>query len=99
MRRFVPRAPTAVPSQSAALDQLGLTREQCDEAVQWVRGGDVRSGAAAVAAVLRHGGGPWPLVGAFLAAPVVRSFAAAVYRRVARRRTCLVQPSREPIEG
>lgn len=98
MQRFVPRAPLAVPCQSAPLDDLGLTRRECDEAVQWVLGDDRRSGARAVAAVLRRGGGPWPVVGAVLDAPVVRSLAAAVYRRVARRRSCLVQPSGQPVE-
>lgn len=98
MRRVVPRPPSAVPWQSAPLETLGLTREQCDAALQWVRGDDVRSGAAAVAAVLRHGGGPWPVAGALLDAPVVRSVAAMVYQWVAGRRACLIQPPRQPIE-
>jgi len=98
MHRFVPRAPRSLPCQTAPLDALGLTRRECDEAVQWVRGTERRSGARAVAAVLRHGGGPWPVAGAVLDAPVVRSVAAAVYRRVARRRSCLVEPAGQPVE-
>ena len=51
MHRFVPRAPRSVPCQDAPLDALGLTRRECDEAVQWVRGSERRSGARSVAAV------------------------------------------------
>jgi predicted DCC family thiol-disulfide oxidoreductase YuxK len=98
MHRFVARAPRSVPCQAAPLADLGLTRQQCDEAVQWVCGAEQRSGARAVAAVLRHGGAPWFVIGALLDAPMVRSVAAAVYRRVARRRSCLVEPSSKPVE-
>lgn len=98
MRLLVPGAPVALPSQTAPLADLGLTREQCDEAVQWVCGNESRSGAAAVAAVLRHGGGAWPVAGAVLDAPIVRSVAAAVYRRVARRRACLIEHPGQPVE-
>ena len=98
MQRFVRGAPRAVPSRDAPLADLGLTQGECDEAVQWVRGTEHRSGARAVAAVLRNGGGLWPVAGVLLDAPVVRSAAAAVYRRVAGRRACLVEPPGEPVE-
>lgn len=90
--RFVARRTsrplTTVPYQSADLASLGLTREQCIEAVQWVTTDSVRSGHLAVAAALRHARFPWPVLGAIVCAPGVRWIAAVVYRRVAERRSC-----------
>jgi predicted DCC family thiol-disulfide oxidoreductase YuxK len=90
--RFVARRTsrplTTVPYQSADLPSLGLTREQCVEAVQWVTTDSVRSGHLAVGATLRHARFPWTVLGAMIGAPGFRRVAAFVYRRVAERRSC-----------
>lgn len=85
--RWVARRPVVVAWQWADLDRLGLTPQQCTEALQWVGAdGRCRSGAAAVAAALRHAGRGWALLGWLLSAPLVRTLAAWVYRWVATNR-------------
>ena len=80
---------TSVAYQDADLAALGLTREQCAEAVQWVSAdGTVHSAHVAVAACLRNANKPWPLAGLLISAPGVRRIASIVYRRVAERRRC-----------
>ena len=72
------------PWQNLDLVSLGLTEQECTEAAQWVDdSGRVSSGARAIAAALRAGRSPWPVVGRVLDAPAVRPFAARVYRWVA----------------
>lgn len=73
--------------QRADLARLGLTAEQCREALQWVGAdGEHVEGAAAVAASLRHAGKGWAVVGWLLSAPLLRTVADRVYRLVARNR-------------
>lgn len=74
------------PYQRANLEQLGVTREQAEQAVLVVDGVDVKSGARAVAAILRVGNLPWPWLGAIVDAPGVRRVAAQAYQLVARHR-------------
>ncbi len=70
-----------VPWQRADLARLGLTREQCEQAVQWVAAdGRTDSGARAVAGVLLASPPPWPVLGAALRVPPLSWLAAAVYR-------------------
>lgn len=90
--RISPRL-SVVAWQDADLDALGLTAEQCQEAVQYVDSTQRMAGAPAVAAVLAEGRGPWPLAAVLLRAPGIRGLADAVYQRVARRRTCAVTAS------
>lgn len=78
----------SVAYQSADLAALGLTREQCADAVQWVTRERIVSAHLAVAAALRHARAPWPLAGAMMSLPVVRGVAGATYRKVAARRRC-----------
>ena len=76
-----------VPWQKLDLDQLGLTEDQCMEAVQWVgEGGPVLSGHAAIAATLRAGHLVWRPVGALLAAPGVSWLAPKAYAWIAAHR-------------
>jgi predicted DCC family thiol-disulfide oxidoreductase YuxK len=76
-----------VPWQKLDLGQLGLTEEQCMEAVQWVgEGGPVLSGHAAIAATLRAGHPVWRPVGALLAAPGFSWLAAKAYAWIAAHR-------------
>ena len=52
-----------ISHQKADLESLGLTTEQCNQALQWISSqGQIRSGSRAVAALLRSGGGAWGLV-------------------------------------
>lgn len=88
-RRFRPHPEMfdVAPSQALDLPALGLTEAECEEALQWVAPGGVRtSGHAAVASMLRSSY-PWfrPL-GSLLVAPVIDRLAAVAYRWVARNR-------------
>ena len=90
--RFVTRRTkkplTTVAYQTANLVALGLTREQCADAVQWVDGDGHRSAHIAVAEALRHARFPWPIAGFVISLPLVRTLASLVYQRVAARRRC-----------
>ncbi|NNG40027.1 DUF393 domain-containing protein [Flexivirga sp. ID2601S] len=81
---------TVVPWQRLDLDALGLTPQECEEAVQFVRGSGSRhthvSGHRAVAAALREAGVPWSVVGRVLTAPGLDAVAARVYRWAAAHR-------------
>lgn len=70
--------------QDADLPGLGLTPEQCDEALQWVDGrGRVSSAQDAVARVLLAGRLPFKPLGALMLLPGVNALAGLVYRWVA----------------
>lgn len=75
------------PWQFLDLEPLGLTAEQCLQAVQWVDvdGGTVAAERAVIAA-LRHAGGVWAFLGSVMNLPVVRQIAGLVYRLVAKYR-------------
>jgi predicted DCC family thiol-disulfide oxidoreductase YuxK len=99
------RTTTVVAYQQADLARLGLTVEQCAAAAQWVADdGTQASGHAAIAGVLRQGGGLWTLVGAAMLVPPVSWLAAGVYALVARNRmrlpggtaACAVPKGNEP---
>ncbi|XVX19205.1 thiol-disulfide oxidoreductase DCC family protein [Actinomycetota bacterium] len=78
------------PWQRLDLEALGLTAEECDEALQFVGAdGRVSAGSDAVAAALRAGRLPWRPLGLLLAAPPVRPVAGRVYRWVAAHRHSL----------
>ncbi len=85
-RTILPLA--SVAYQSADLAALGLTREECADAVQWVADGRTVSAHLAVAAALRHARMPWPLAGIVISLPGIRRVAAATYRKIAARRRC-----------
>lgn len=79
--------PHVEPWQFLDLDAVGLSEEQCREAVQWVGvDGTTASAERAVIAALRHAGGVWSALGTGLAVPGVRHAAGALYRLVARHR-------------
>jgi predicted DCC family thiol-disulfide oxidoreductase YuxK len=70
--------------QLADLAELGITEEQAADAVQWVQiDGRVRSGHAAIAAVLSTAGGIWKIIGRTALLPGISWVAAKVYRLVA----------------
>lgn len=93
-RRVRPSA-SVVAYQRADLATLALSADECREAVQWVNGSLRRSGARAIAAVLREGGMPWRVLGFVIDVAPVRPLAAFVYRSVARNRSRLVHLCRE----
>lgn len=75
------------PSQLLDLTALGLTREQCEEALQWVDiDGSVASGHEAVAAMLGRAHRPVRPLGRLLTAPGLTRLAAIAYAWVARNR-------------
>lgn len=70
--------------QDADLDALGLTAEQCDEALQWVSSkGTISSAQDAVARVLLAGRLPFKPLGAVILVPGINALAGVVYRWVA----------------
>lgn len=72
------------PWQFLDLDELGLTRAQCEQAVQWVdAAGRTLAGEQAVIAALRHAGGAWGVLGRITNLPGVRRLAGIVYRLTA----------------
>ncbi len=75
------------PWQHLDLEALGLTREQCERAVQWVDGAGIAHEAQwAIIAALRHRGGPWGAFGRVLAVPGISHAAGWAYHLVARYR-------------
>ncbi len=78
-----------VAYQTADLTSLGLSREQCEQAVHWVAAdGRQQSANFAAAAALRNARLPYPLFGVLINLPVIRKLAAIAYGQVAQRRQC-----------
>lgn len=72
------------PSQRLDLAELGLTREQCDEALQWVAAdGSITSGHEAVASLLSASRWWARPMGSATRAPGARTLARVAYRWVA----------------
>ncbi|CAB4584755.1 unannotated protein [freshwater metagenome] len=87
IERRIARRPLIVAWQRTDLQALGLTREMCETAVQWVGvDGEVSSGHRAVARTLIHGRSGWWVLGRFILLPGVDAVAAVAYRWVARNR-------------
>ena len=106
--RHLTRDVDVVAFQDADLDALGLTRQQCERAVQWVaRDGQISSAHHAVGELLAASGRRWlPL--AFLArTPPFSWVAGACYRWVAANRhrlpggtpACSLPPHLRPGSG
>lgn len=72
--------------QEADLELFALTKEQCQERVQWVRESEHASGGAAIARCLQGCGQPWRILGSMMRLPGVRSLAEIGYRIVAANR-------------
>lgn len=88
--RLVERLPVrvrVVPWQEADLAALRVTAQRARHEVLWVPPqGRVLGGAAAVAELLGQCRFPWPVLGWFLSAPLLRSLGEVAYRWVARNR-------------
>jgi predicted DCC family thiol-disulfide oxidoreductase YuxK len=89
-QRHIRRLDTIVPYQVADLPALGVTTEQCEQAVQWV-GADhsVLSAHLAVAQTLIDAGRGWAVIGRAMRLRGLRQLSGAVYRWVARNRSRL----------
>ncbi|MFC7327227.1 thiol-disulfide oxidoreductase DCC family protein [Marinactinospora rubrisoli] len=106
--RLAARLPAGLsyrPWQATDLAALGITEDRARREVILVDAKHrVYGGAAAVAALLRHCRGAWPVLGLLLAAPGVRAVAARLYRRIADNRyrlpgatpACRLPPERRP---
>jgi predicted DCC family thiol-disulfide oxidoreductase YuxK len=87
VERWIPTPARVVPWQFADLDALGLTREQCVEAVQWVDGRSAPvAGPEAIARLLRASRPHWRAAGWLLDRRPIRAAAWPVYRWVAANR-------------
>ncbi|GIF18488.1 putative DCC family thiol-disulfide oxidoreductase YuxK [Actinoplanes tereljensis] len=90
IERRIPTHARVIPWQFADLDALGLSQEECEEAVQWVAGdGATAAGPDAIALLLRDAGRAWELAGGALQLGPVRLAAWPVYRWVAEHRHLL----------
>jgi predicted DCC family thiol-disulfide oxidoreductase YuxK len=73
--------------QMLELEPLGLTPQECGDALQWVDiDGVVSSAERAVVEALRHAGIPWSTLGNTLSLPGIRALSGYAYRWVARNR-------------
>lgn len=91
MRRHIPSSADVQPYQRADLTALGVTAEQCAEAVQWIGSDGVALGGhRAIAQALIAGGGPWRALGHLFLLPGLSRLAASTYTFVASHRSCLV---------
>ena len=87
VERRIPTPAQVIPWQRADLAALGVTREQCLEAVQWIGpGGIVLAGPVGIAALLRSSNAFWRPIGWLLGLRPVRVLAWPVYRWVSRNR-------------
>lgn len=87
VERWIPTTATVLPWQFADLDAIGVSREQAQEAVQWISAdGSVARGARAIAWLLVDAGSYWRLFGLVLGCRPVQWLARPIYRWVARNR-------------
>ena len=87
LRRMAGEGTEIVAWQESDIASLGVTAEQCNEALQFVDAdGRVSSGSDAVAETLLRGRFPWTIAGRILLLPGARAIARRTYRWVARNR-------------
>ncbi|GLY04789.1 MULTISPECIES: DCC1-like thiol-disulfide oxidoreductase family protein [Actinoplanes] len=101
----IPTTATVIPWQFADLDELGLTVEECEAAVQWVATDrTTAAGPDAIALLLRDAGRAWSLAGSALGVGPVRALAWPAYQWVADHRhlmpggtaACAIPQNRRP---
>jgi predicted DCC family thiol-disulfide oxidoreductase YuxK len=86
-RRWINRDVEAIPWQRADLLSLGLTQEQCEDAVQYRNDANQWSSAGrAVIALLRDARPPWSWLARMLANTTITGIVERVYRVVANNR-------------
>jgi predicted DCC family thiol-disulfide oxidoreductase YuxK len=89
IERRIPTHARVVPWQFADLDELGLTQEQCEEAVQWVSADQRAAGPDAIALLLKDAGRAWQVAGGLLGLAPVRLAAWPAYHWIADHRHLL----------
>jgi predicted DCC family thiol-disulfide oxidoreductase YuxK len=84
IERRIPTLAHVVPWQFTDLAPLGLTADECEQAVQWVApDGTKAAGPDAVALLLQDAGRAWQYAGAALELAPVRAAAWPAYRWIA----------------
>ncbi len=87
IERRIPTSADVVPWQRTDLAALGLTAQECEEAVQWVAAdGTVDAGPRGIARLLIDAGSFWRPLGWVLIAPPLSWLAPPVYRLISRNR-------------
>ncbi len=87
IQRRIRTSAKIVAHQKADLKVLGLTTEQCNQALQWVNSeGKIRSGSRAVSELLKTANGAWPVLGVLIDLPIIRVFSSAIYKFIAKNR-------------
>lgn len=87
IQRRIRTSAKIVAHQKTDLKVLGLTTEQCNQALQWVSSdGRIRSGSRAVAELLKTANGAWPVLGVLIDLPIIRLFSSAIYKLIAKNR-------------
>ena len=87
IQNHIRRRPRWEPWQWLDLDDYGVSRDDCERAVQFVAiDGTVHSGERGVARVLIFGGKGWAVLGRILLVPGVRHLAGIVYRWISNNR-------------
>jgi predicted DCC family thiol-disulfide oxidoreductase YuxK len=87
IQRWIPTPARVIPWQFTNLDELGLTRAEAIEAVQWVApGSPAKAGPAGIAALLKSSNVFWQPLGWLLGLRPITAAAWPVYRCVARNR-------------
>jgi predicted DCC family thiol-disulfide oxidoreductase YuxK len=89
IERRIPTRARVIPWQFADLESLGLTTEQCEEAVQWVSSTERGSGPDAIALLLHDAGRLWQVAGSTLQLGPVRLAAWPAYHWIADHRHLL----------
>jgi predicted DCC family thiol-disulfide oxidoreductase YuxK len=83
------RSDTVIAWQHADLGSLGLSEDQCQQALQWVQDGRVSSGHEAVARFLLASALPWQPIGLLLLTPPFSWLARVAYHWIADHRSSL----------
>ncbi|MFM2437242.1 MAG: hypothetical protein RLZ55_41, partial [Actinomycetota bacterium] len=88
LERFIRPRARITAWQHADLAALGVSVPACQESIQWIAapGQPPLTQGRAVAAALRSGSAPWPLIGRLMQLPGVVGIANAAYRLVAANR-------------
>jgi predicted DCC family thiol-disulfide oxidoreductase YuxK len=89
IERRIPTRARVIPWQFADLDSLGLTTDECEEAVQWVSDSARAAGPDAIALILKDAGRAWKFAGDALNFGPIRLAAWPAYRWVAGHRHLL----------
>jgi predicted DCC family thiol-disulfide oxidoreductase YuxK len=86
LERHAPSVAIVQPWQRADLDRIGVSAQECSDAVQWVDEGSRSSGPLAFADYVRTSTTGWRLVGRLTATRVGLGIGWPVYRWVSRNR-------------